>query len=296
MKAIVTTVFLLAAFSCFSQSVFPALSPKGRIEQRIGNTDIIVDYERPAARGRKVFGGLVEYGKIWRTGAGNCTKIHFSLPVVIGNKRVDQGTYSLFSIPRKSEWILIINADTSLYGSGSYDEMKDVVRVKAKSAATGRYYESLTIDIDVVPNNAVVYITWENTQVSFSVGTETDKAANEFVENHLMTGSSKEPEIYAIGAEYYYFLGKELERALILIDQALAGGNESWYYRQKIDILEKQRKYQEAIDCANLAISVDNKRADWDLKSKQQSENEYRKRIEMFKAQLNNHRSDDRNK
>lgn len=135
---------------------------------------------------------------------------------------------------------------------------------------------------DVKPNNAIVYIAWEKTQISFQVETESDKEANDFIQQNLLTDKSKNPDEYAAAAEYYFYLNKDLDRALILIDKAISKKNESWYYRQKIDILEKQMKYKEAIDCANLAISLDQKRTGWDLKSKQQSEEEYKKRIDFF--------------
>ena len=286
MKILLAIVFLITTSSSFSQSVFPSLSPKGRIEQKIGLTDITVDYERPAARGRKVFGELVKYGELWRTGAGNCTKIRFSRPVVIDNKRIDKGTYSVLTIPNTNEWTVVLNADTTLYGVSSYDEGKDLLRFKTKAQSTGRYYESLTIDIDVIPNNAIVYIAWERTQISFLVETESDKVASDYVQQFLLTDKSKDSDEYATAAEYYFYLGKDLDRALILIDKAIAKKNESWYYRQKVDILEKQMKYKEAIDCANLAISLDQKRTEWDLETRQQVEKEYRRRIELFKSKL----------
>ena len=87
---VIIIVFLIPTTNSFSQAIFPSLSPKGRIEQKIGLTNITVDYERPAARGRKVFGELVKYEKLWRTGAGNCTKIRFSKPVVIDNKKINK--------------------------------------------------------------------------------------------------------------------------------------------------------------------------------------------------------------
>ncbi len=286
MKTLFTILFLIATINTFSQSIFPGLSPKGRIEQKIGLTNIAVDYERPAARGRKVFGELVKYEKLWRTGAGNCTKISFSKPVIIDNKEINKGTYSVFTIPNTNEWTVILNTDTTLYGVASYDERNDVLRFKAKTQLIDRYYESLTIDIDVIPNNAIVYIAWEKTQISFQVETETDKVANDFIQQYLLTDRSKDSDEYAAAAEYYFYLNKDLDRALILIDKAITKKNESWYYRQKIDILEKQMKYKEAIDCASLAISLDQKRTEWDLKTKQQSEEEYKKRIEFFKSRL----------
>lgn len=286
MKIFFTFCLQIATVVSFSQTIFPSLSPKGSVAQIIGFTNISVDYERPAARGRKVFGELVKYGNLWRTGAGHCTKIRFSKAVVVDNRNIGKGTYSVFSIPGASEWTVIFNKDTTLYGINSYDATKDVIRFKVKPRATSRYYESLTIDIDVVPNDAVVYISWEDTQISFPVKTESDKVVSDFIQQQLLTDKSKDSDAYATAAEYYYFLNKDLDRALVLIDKAIAIKNESWYYRQKVDILELQKKYKEAIDVATLAISVDQKRADWDTRSKQESEAQYKKRIEGFRSQL----------
>lgn len=286
MRTLLIIFFLTATSISFSQTIFPNLSPKGRIEQKIGLTNISVDYERPAARGRKVFGELVKYDKLWRTGAGNCTKIDFSKDVVIHNKNISKGTYSIFTIPGTNEWTVILNKDTTLYGVSSYDATKDIIRLKVKAYSTARYYESLTIDIDIVPNNAIVYVSWENTFISFEVKTESDKVVNDFIQQYLLTDKSRNPDEYAAASEYYYYLNKDLDRALVLIDKAIALKNESWYYRQKVDILELQKKYKEAIVLATLAISIDQKRTDWDFRAKQQSEAAYKKRIEGFKSKL----------
>jgi tetratricopeptide (TPR) repeat protein len=228
----------------------------------------------------------VSYGKLWRTGAGNCTLIKFSRPVVVGDNIVNKGTYSVFTIPNTHEWTIILNADTTLYGESGYDSKKDVARINAKTRPSSRYHESLTIDIDVKPNNAIIYITWENTEVAFAVETDTDKAVTEFIKQNLMTDKSSDPEEYATAAEYYYFLGKDLDRALVLIDKAIKRKNASWYYRQKIDILAMQMKYQEAIDCATLAISLDSQRSDWDTLTKQRSKEGYIKRIALYERKM----------
>ena len=278
--------FILINYSSFSQANFPELSPKGIVVQKIGLTTISIAYERPASRGRQIFGGLVAYDKLWRTGAGNCTKISFSNPVFINDKKIDRGTYSLFTIPSRKNWTIILNSDTTLYGTSNYNEQKNVVVFQTNSQRSSRFYESLNIDIDVVPNNANIYISWGNTEISFKVDTEIDKFSNEFIEQNLLTDKSKDSDEYARAAEYYYYLNKKLDKALLLIDKALAKKGEAWYYRQKIDILEKQKKYKEAIACSNLAIEVNQKRTEWDEQTKFQNNEELKKRIETFKKNL----------
>ena len=287
LKQLIVLLFLVLAIGETSaQHNFPNLSPKGRIEQRVGLTDIKIEYERPAARGRKVFGNLVGYGKLWRTGAGNCTKISFNQPVIIANTSIKPGTYSLFTIPGKTEWTVILNTDTSLYGNSGYNQQKDVIRFKVIPTATSRYFESFTIDLDIVPNNALLYLSWEKTQISFRIETETEKNATNFISQQLLTNQSTNPDDYANAAEYHYYLGKDVELALTLINKAIQLKNESWYYRQKIDILEKLKKYKEAIECAELAIALNQKRADWDAESKERSKKEYEQRIVFFKSKL----------
>src|SRR6186713_1363981 len=114
---------------------FPEASPAASVSQRIGLTDIQVTYNRPGAKGRTVFGGLVPYGHVWRTGANNATKISFSTPVKLNSTAIAAGTYELFTIPGKDEWTVIIHKNMSQWGAYTYDEKNDVARVKAKPVA-----------------------------------------------------------------------------------------------------------------------------------------------------------------
>jgi hypothetical protein len=255
MKHLLIVTLLLPSVDLTAQISFPALSPQGSISQNVGVTAITVIYERPAARGRNIFGELVPYGELWRTGAGNCTKIKFDGNVLIKNKLIQSGTYSLFTIPSEQEWTIILNGDTSLYGTGGYDERKDVLRFKVQPKPTSRYYESLTIDIDVIPDNAELNISWGNTGISFGIGTETDKKIAKIVNDQLLSGKIKDPQTLAMGAEYYYFLGRDLETALALINRAMDIKNSSWYYSLKIDILTKSKRYAEAIETLRLNIA-----------------------------------------
>jgi hypothetical protein len=255
MRKLLLVVLVLVGVDLMAQVTFPDLSPKGTIHQKVGVTTIAVIYERPAARGRKVFGELVPYNELWRTGAGNCTKVQFNDDVVIGNKLIPAGTYAFFTIPGEQEWIVILNSDTTLYGTGGYDERKDLVRFKTKAEATSRYYESFTIDIDVVPDNAVLNISWEQTRVSFEIKTETDKKVARMVNDQLLSGKIKDPQQLAMGAEYYYFLGRDLETGLALINRAIDIKTSSWYYSLKVDILAKSKRYPEAIETLKLNMA-----------------------------------------
>ncbi len=233
--------------SAFSQITFPVLSPQGRIEQWVGNTYLTISYERPAARGREVFGGLVPYGKLWRTGAGYCTKLSVDQPVKIGNERVAAGRYSLFTIPDEDRWIVILNTDTLLYGVYGYDPAKDVVRFFVKPQRTERFYESLTFDIDVVPNDAMVYLSWANTQISFPINTTIDEEIMAAVQTDLLEGESDNPNQYALAAEYMIVQNTNMYDALILARKAVDLDPNSWARLLIIQILENLQRYDEAL-------------------------------------------------
>jgi hypothetical protein len=145
----------------------PFASPEASFSQQFGESEIQVSYARPLARGRKIFGGLVPFGTMWRTGAADCTVLTLKEDVIIGGKKLGAGKYSLFTIPAENEWTVILNSDVSMHGTSGYDAKKDVHRFTAKSIKTDRFYESFTIEInDLMPNgDASLNLIWENTLV-----------------------------------------------------------------------------------------------------------------------------------
>lgn len=158
---------LAAAAPAYSQKLeLPQQSPAATIKQRVGLTDIQVEYSRPSVKGRKIFGGLLKYGEVWRTGANAATKITFSTPVKFGGTEVPAGTYGLFTIPEKSEWTVILNSVPGQWGSYEYDAKNDVVRVKAKPAKLKDAVETFTIDLnDLRDESATLNLAWANTRV-----------------------------------------------------------------------------------------------------------------------------------
>jgi tetratricopeptide (TPR) repeat protein len=257
MKVALSILYALISNVVLSQTNFPALSPAGSISQEVGFTSITVDYERPAVRGRKIFGELVPYGEVWRTGAGKCTRISFDEAVVIDKKKIAAGTYSLFTVPGKDKWTIILNSDTSLYSAGRYDVAKDIVRFDVNPESSTRFYEAFTIDIDVVPNDAVIYLSWEKTSVHFMVDTGADQKTIAFIDETLMTGKSLKANEYAAAVEYYLYQGRDLDKALTLTGFAMArNSKQPWYYNLKIDVLEKQGNYADALVAAKKHVDL----------------------------------------
>jgi len=253
-KYFLSIAIFMASITTYGQSKFPDLSSRGSIEQNVGFTTLKITYERPSARGRKVFGELVPFDRLWRTGAGHCTKISFNQPVLLNNQKVNSGTYAVFSIPNKDEWTIIINTDSTLYGTSKYDSKKDVIRFKVKPQKTSRFYESLSFDVDIVGNNAVIYLSWEKTQVHFALQTFTDEMVMNNITQNLLTGKSKDWNEYAGAVEYYLYNNKDLNEALLLAESAIKNDGELYSFTLKTQVLEKQKKYAEAIASAKQGL------------------------------------------
>lgn len=271
----------LLAMETFAQLQMPALSPAGEIIQQIGYTTIHVQYERPAARGRTnadIFGKLVPYGKVWRTGAGNCTTISFSTNVVIGGKIVAKGKYALFTIPDRGKWTIILNKDTLAQGAYNYDSQKDVVRIEAPAIDSQRYYESLTIDIDFIPNNAKIYISWLNTQTSFEVNTGTDEYANAYIAEKLANGLSTNPSDYEAAILYGRWHGRSRVEIMNLIEKGIALKNDRVWYYWKVEELMKDKKWSEARTAAKSGIET--------IKQSTESDERKKELIKDFEAYL----------
>jgi hypothetical protein len=141
-------------------------SPACTLKQRVGMTDIEIVYSRPGVKGRTIFGGLVPYDKVWRTGANEATRITFSAPVKLNDTDVPAGTYALFTIPGEKEWTIIVNKGARQWGAFRYDEKADLMRVKATPVKVAEPVETFTIDInDIRDDSATLNLIWEKTRV-----------------------------------------------------------------------------------------------------------------------------------
>lgn len=263
MKPALSAIFVLISFYLHAQTtdyVFPTTnpSPRGTIAQVVGNTSIEIEYERPLARRRQIFGDLVPWAKVWRTGAGHCTKIKFDKQVIVEGQRVVAGHYSLFTIPGPDHWVIILNSDTSLYGSYGYDVTKDIARFVVASVPTERHYEALTIDVDLLQNNARLYISWTDVQVGFSVETSTTEDVMKFIEEKLFTGALKNSDAYFEGAQFLLFQKEHLMDALKLAQKAIQLNKDNGAARRvKIEIYEFQQLYDEALNEIKLALEME---------------------------------------
>lgn len=291
MKNILFLAFLFLALFIQAQDEdypYPSLSPEGKITQVVGNTKIKLSYERPSVRNREIYGGLVPWNKVWRTGAGKCTRISFDKPVKVQGQPIPAGTFSVFTIPMPDDWVVIINADTTLYGHYNYDRQKDLARFSVPSEKIERHYETLTFAVDVLLNNAKMYVSWANTQITFDIETTTDDEIMGLIKTELLTGKSKVSQLYAGAASYLYFQGEDYPLALQIADKALKLNTENtWVYNTKISIYEKMMLYDEILTTIDQAIDGTKKRSYESEEARLVDIDAYKARYKYFE-ELNN--------
>lgn len=257
-KTLTLTVLTLIAFlstDLQAQINTPAPSPSSKIEQAVGLGEITVEYSRPSMKGRSIFGDLVPYDKIWRTGANAATKISFSEDVTIGGKDVKAGSYALYTKPGKSSWTVMLYSDLGLGGNvGNYDESKEVARFTASSQNLPFEVESFTMMFgDLSDTGATLGLMWESAFVSIPIKVEVEKKVMANIDRVMAGPSSGD---YYQAAVYYYNADKDMDKALTWINKALEGGERFWMMTWKARILGKMGKKADAIAASKKAMAL----------------------------------------
>jgi hypothetical protein len=231
---------LAVGFVANGQVQTPQPSPAASVSTVVGLTDVKIDYSRPSAKGRKIFGEgavLLPYGAIWRTGANTGTKITFSDDVKVEGIAVPKGEYLIFSWPGATEWTVSLYKDIALGGNtGDYDKTKEAANFKVKSEKLAEKVETLTINIgDIAADSktAKVQIAWENTSVKFTVAVDYDAKVMKSIE----ASTKVNPNNYFNAAVYYLENGKDLKQALEWVNVAAAANPTAfWIMYQKARI------------------------------------------------------------
>lgn len=243
--------------------LIPPPSPEASFTQQLVNGEITIVYSRPLARGRKIFGGLVPLDSLWRTGASGATTIHNSEEIIIGDKLLKEGKYTLFTIPGEMEWTIIINADTTLHGSFGYSSSKDVLRFKIKSEKSDLFTEAFTISFDELTNKGSGFLTlaWENTIIKIPLKSPVDDRVMAEINTRLITNKEQNTELYYQAANYYYTTGRDLKLAAAWAAAAEKADKENFNYPNLLQkILADQKDYKEAIEAAKRAIVLGEKK------------------------------------
>ncbi len=196
----------------------PAPSPGQTIKQNFALGEVSFDYSRPGVKGRVIFGDVVPFGKVWRTGANSTTKITFSDDVKLEGNDVKAGTYGLYTIPNKDSWDIMLYKDLTLGGNvAEYKQENEVLRFKVKPTVLGNKVESFTINMDnVLPTSATIELLWENTCVPIKVTTDIDAK----VMKNIDASVTNDNRPYFQAASYYYDNNKDLKQALAWANKA----------------------------------------------------------------------------
>ncbi|QEC69847.1 DUF2911 domain-containing protein [Panacibacter ginsenosidivorans] len=243
------------ALSAFFVNVYaqelrtPQPSPTEEVKQNFGLSSIELSYSRPGMKGRTIFGDLVPYGKVWRTGANSATTLTFGDDVTIGDTKVPAGKYGLLTIPDASQWTVIITKQLDVTSPAAYKQDQDVVRIKITPQTLPFSVETFTMLFGNIKSSSITLgIMWDNVYVELPISTDIDSKVSAQIKE-IMDGDNKP---YFQAALYYIENGKDLNQAVAWLDKAIAQNPDAFYmYYQKARALAKLGKKTEALAVSN---------------------------------------------
>ncbi len=233
---------------------FPQVSQHALVKQRVGLTDIEVDYSRPNKNNREIFGGLVPWDKVWRTGANAPTKIKFSADVKFGDKDVPAGEYALYTIPTAHEWTVILSKKLD----APYQQEADVARVTAKPVSLEPTMETFTIGFqDLRVDSAIMFLAWDKTAVGVHLKTNDVAKVSQQIDAAVKSGRDLDANFYNNAAGFYLDQNKDLKLAAEWIDKAIAKNPNAYFmYSRKAQIQAKLGNKKEAIAAAEKSNQI----------------------------------------
>ncbi len=257
--------FLLAGLLCltttaFSQLRTPPLSQKQKVEQKVGFTEVTIEYCRPLMRGREIFGGLEKYGEVWRTGANRNTQITFSQPVTVGDTELKADTYTLFTRPNVKEWQVYFYPYDNDYGvPEDFSEDKTVATLTVPVFELNRTIQNLTINLEnVTENTADLSLMWEHTYIAIPLKFTTEAKILEKIDNIVNSHSGD----YYTAAKYYLDTERDLEKAKEFVQKAIymreqpGGTPKFWIYELQAEILLANKEKKAALKSAEKAMEM----------------------------------------
>ncbi len=256
MKRFLLAAFLLAASTNYAdaQLKLPALSPNCKIVQDFSTSSIEITYSRPSVRGRKIFGDLVQYGNVWRTGANSATKIKFGEDVDFNGNKIKAGEYALYTIPGKDSWEIILNTGVGNWGADGYSKETDVLRFNIKPVPMEGVCQTFTIGIsDVSYSSCKLEMMWEKVKIQIPVVARNDDAITKNIDKAI-----NHPSIpYFQVANYYNENNMKLELALSYVERALDEDPKAFYMWALKAKLEKKLGHNEkAVEAANKSMET----------------------------------------
>jgi hypothetical protein len=256
-KIIFALAVFISQFVADAQIKTPQASPRAIVSQMVGLTEVELNYSRPGAKGRPVFGNLVPFGKLWRMGANENTTISFSDDVIIDGKTLKKGKYALYSVPRIESWDIIFYTATDNWGlPQEFDETKVALRTTVKEEALSKPVESLTINISGLDtSSAYLEIFWENSFVALKFEVPTQKTAMASIEKVLNGPSAND---YYSAANFLFQTNTDIAKSLVYVNKSLELSKDKpfWFLRLKSLIQAKQGDKSGAIETAKLSLEA----------------------------------------
>jgi hypothetical protein len=257
MRALLTTLIVLSSATAYAQLKLPEPSPAATVEQTIGITEVKVVYHRPAINGRTIWGQLVPYNEPWRAGANENTLVTFSSDVKVGGKALKAGTYGLHMIPTPKEWTIAFSSMTTAWGSFTYDQKEDALRITVTPRTEATSEERLEYDFeDVTDSKATMTLRWEKLAVPIPLEVDTPKVVMASVRGELRGLAGFRPETLTQAARYWVQHGGNLDEALKFADTAIQRGGQYQSHTVKAQILEKKGNAAGAADERSKAQAV----------------------------------------
>ena len=259
----IVILFLLLTNGLYAQIEMPAPSPTQTIKQNFALGSIEVTYNRPVAKGRKVFGDLVPFNKLWRTGANEATLIRFTDVVEIKGKRIDTGSYVLYTIPGYETWEIILNKGITNWGIEGYKEAEDVVRFKVEPKKVKDALESFTMQFaDVKPESCVLQILWEKTAISIPI----NASIKERIRSQINAAMLSDKKPYWQAARFYNEYDNNPVKALEYAGKAAEDDPKAfwiWLYKAKIEKLRGNNQAALQSSMKSLALAKEAKNDDY---------------------------------
>jgi tetratricopeptide (TPR) repeat protein len=241
MRALLATLIMLGSATAYAQLKLPEASPAATVEQTIGITEVKVVYHRPEVKGRPIWGQLVPYNEPWRAGANENTLVSFSSDVKVGGKPLKAGTYGLHMIPTQQEWTIAFSTMTTAWGSFTYDQKEDAVRITVAPRTEATSEERLSYGFDdVTDSKATLMLRWEKLAVPIAIEVDTPAVVMASVRGELRGLAGFRAETLTQAARYWVQHGGNLDEALKFADTAIQRGGQYGSHMVKAQILEKK--------------------------------------------------------
>jgi len=243
-KLFITAIAAFTLFIADAQLKTPAPSPTQNIKQDFGLSNVELSYSRPGMKGRKIFGDLVPFGKVWRTGANQATTLTFGDSVTIGSAKIPPGKYGLLTIPDKKSWTIIISKQTNVTSPADYKQDQDLVRVEAKPMDMDYSVETFTMQFaNVKTSTCELHLMWDKTAVALPITTDVETKVMAQIDQLM----NKDTRPYFNAAMYYMDNGKDLNQALAWFDKGVELQPEAfWIHHQRANCLAKLGNKDEA--------------------------------------------------